>query len=171
MPLERDFLLFILRGFHAEAHRAATLQVHRRLVLDGHLYLGAILREDVTELAFEVLLAENFADIAVHEDGVGTVGLADRLEEQPAAQEALCIRRRGGRGHGDEILVELGRGVGIDLCPAGESRHQERQTDGDGEGFENGFHKWYELLSVVHVSLRYNFYPSPGNPLPPFVDY
>ena len=103
--------------------------------------LSFIVLEDVAELALEVLHCESLADVAVHKDRVGTVRLADRLKEHPTAEESLRIRRRGGRGHGDEILVELGRGVGIDLRPAGDSRQQEHQSDGDGEGFEDGFHK------------------------------
>ena len=128
MPLEGDLLLLILRRLVEVERRPSALQVHGRLVFDGHFDLVAVFGEDVAELAFEILFAENLADVAVGKHGVGTVRFADRLEQEPAAEEALGIRRRGRRGHGYQVLVKLGRGVGIDLSPGGESRQDQRKS-------------------------------------------
>ena len=62
--------------------------------LAGHGHLVAAVRND-GELVREILRVERLPHIGSGENGIGAVRLVDRLEKQPALQEAVGVRRFG----------------------------------------------------------------------------
>ena len=138
MPLELLDLLLILDGSLRHAGTAGG-HVHGRLVLDGHLHRGAILGEDITELALEIRDGERLADVTVGEDGVAAIGLADGFQKQPTAQEAILVGGGEIPGGGDHVLLEVGRGVGVDRL-VGILRIQAQGTGEGRQSQKNFFH-------------------------------
>ena len=96
-------------GLH---RRSAGGEVDGGLFLDHDFHLLPVLREG-GEHAFIRLGGESVADVAVGEDGVGAVGLADGLQEQPSPDEALGIRGGGFVGCRSEIAREGLRNVDL----------------------------------------------------------
>ena len=81
-----------------------------RELLAGHRHRVAVARNH-GHLPGEVLRGERTPDVAVGEHGVGAVRLGDGLEQQPAPQEALDVRRPGHARRRREVGRDRPRGI------------------------------------------------------------
>src|ERR1039457_3534595 len=76
----------------------------------SNLHLVAVVRND-GELVGEVLGVKGVPDVGADKRRVGAVWLVDRLEKQPALEEAFGIRRLGGRCGRREVWRDAARKI------------------------------------------------------------
>ena len=92
-----------------------------------------VLRDD-GHLLREIEFREFRVEIAVVEDGVGAdLRLGDGLQQGPAADEAVGIGRRRGRGRRSEIILQDRLVIGqIELGAGGKRREATEREDCQG---------------------------------------
>src|ERR1039457_1879617 len=76
----------------------------------GNRHLVTVVRNH-GELVGKVLGSEGVPDIAVGKPGVAAVRLVNRFEQQPTLEEAVSVRRLGGRCGRGEIRRDAARSI------------------------------------------------------------